>query len=1383
MESPEEAKQPEVGKSETISEDIKLKKGNYRVHVFIEQARSLVPAEGSDVSDPVFIVTAFDTSKSTKAFSNVSSESIIPIGEHIFIDGFNKLPEQISNERISIQVRDHNSLLKDKMLGIHEMDMTYLYSLPDHSLLHQWVIISNPDSENFSDLKGYLKVGVSVLHEDDKAIDLCKAESADKNDSTMLPVHVKPKTMQMIIQVLKAENLPVMDRGGTLDAYCIVKFAGAECRTSVITADKANMSAMWCEQIYIPCLVPCVSNSVKISLLDHDTIGKDELVGSVFLNFDQMKNGKYQQYFWCNFYGAPPLASGDQAELMNSVPSKASHWRGRVLLKAWIKEKVKNIYKKTQKIKEENIEAKIIEEFETGDTFEIRAQVLSASALPEKSGKYKIKIEWSGVETLSSEKNTENGCIDWFEVCKRKVTQIPKNSEGLLPDAIVYLILDDEKICYLRVPALECMNRNSIATWKQFSRDKHVGAVKEDWKAGFIRVRIYIGPYDEGAPADAEWNNLKKPEMQKFKLYAHVFQCRDLAAADKNGLADPYINIYCAGSEISTKNKPCELTLNPRWYQTFPLNVAVTRIEEAAPVIISLFDYDDIDSDDFLGLCLIELKTAAIDADNAPKPKWIKLNTGENGTEKGEILVSFSLSSKVNENRVFDIVPKFTDKSIDINILGLRDLKPAVGWLPVNKAFLRFDLNSLELPGSSQTVKPLETQPFEKGSDPNILTTVSARVKMPNDPLYAPFLTVTVHDYLFSGASQPLIGTFSINLGKYFFPKQKFLTGMKASSKLLIAIDSVNTEAKEITKEETKAETEEEKNKKEAEKKTEEKKKKDAEKLKKKAEKLKKEKEEHRKEEENKKNEEIKNIDEELRNVCENGNLMVIWPTFETVGKKEKEVNQPGDNYIAVGYTRTPNDKQKHYRYLLNDIFESTYIFSNLPFEEFEITKGQLVGGDDSIFSIFSRNTITVEEPPTLQNVGKFKALIKLNEYPQLQKDEEFEKISKQLLNKKKCVVRVYILDAFDIEQKDSNSLSDPYVRLKLADTVISDRDNHQEDVTNPQIFRSFDLHTALPGKSILKIQMWDYNSFAPDSKIGTTRIDLEDRFFNEQWMALKEKPAETRPLHIRTCKRAQGYIRLWVEIFEEGKNIPEICNIAAKPPANFEARLIIWKTEDVPCNDIEGLSDLYVVAKLNSLPEKLTDTHFRAASGKGSWNWRLKFSLTLPNPLSNILTLQIWDKDILSGNDIISEHSLEFDDMAKEAWEEGTTVKMLKAPEGFAGLVNHKKSDVFWVDCKMPGGDDGGKVSISFELIPQEIADNNKVGEARDEPNHSPVLGPPTGRFKLSLNPLDMLGQLVGPELKRKVCCGICIVLCLLLIIFALPIFLTNGISKAAYG
>lgn len=85
----------------------------------------------------------------------------------------------------------------------------------------------------------------------------------------------------------------------------------------------------------------------------------------------------------------------------------------------------------------------------------------------------------------------------------------------------------------------------------------------------------------------------------------------------------------------------------------------------------------------------------------------------------------------------------------------------------------------------------------------------------------------------------------------------------------------------------------------------------------------------------------------------------------------------------------------------------------------------------------------------------------------------------------------------------------------------------------------------------MLKIQVWDHDDLFADDKIGTTTIDLEDRFFSNKWKRLPHKPIETRKLYIKTSRRPQGYIRLWVEIFENSLNI-DPHDITPKPPAQF---------------------------------------------------------------------------------------------------------------------------------------------------------------------------------------------------------------------------------------
>jgi len=50
------------------------------------------------------------------------------------------------------------------------------------------------------------------------------------------------------------------------------------------------------------------------------------------------------------------------------------------------------------------------------------------------------------------------------------------------------------------------------------------------------------------------------------------------------------------------------------------------------------------------------------------------------------------------------------------------------------------------------------TQPKEAGSNPNIQSIIVLDVMLPQDESYMPMLAGSVHDYIFKGILQPLIG-------------------------------------------------------------------------------------------------------------------------------------------------------------------------------------------------------------------------------------------------------------------------------------------------------------------------------------------------------------------------------------------------------------------------------------------------------------------------------------------------------------------------------------------------------------------------------------------------------------------------------------------------
>ena len=94
-----------------------------------------------------------------------------------------------------------------------------------------------------------------------------------------------------------------------------------------------------------------------------------------------------------------------------------------------------------------------------------------------------------------------------------------------------------------------------------------------------------------------------------------------------------------------------------------------------------------------------------------------------------------------------------------------------------------------------------------------------------------------------------------------------------------------------------------------------------------------------------------------------------------------------------------------------------------------------------------------------------------------------------------------------------------------------------------------------------------------------------------------------------------------------------------------------------------------------------------------------------------------------------------------------------------------------------------GGDVLITVHVLPKIEAEKNPLGLGRDDLNIDPFCPPPKGRIEFSLNPFDMLAQLIPAKFRREICCYCCIILCVALLIYMLPMIISNGISKAIWG
>jgi hypothetical protein len=389
---------------------------------------------------------------------------------------------------------------------------------------------------------------------------------------------------------------------------------------------------------------------------------------------------------------------------------------------------------------------------------------------------------------------------------------------------------------------------------------------------------------------------------------------------------------------------------------------------------------------------------------------------------------------------------------------------------------------------------------------------------------------------------------------------------------------------------------------------------------------------------------------------------------------------------------------------------------------------------------------------------------------------------------------------------------SNLYLRVKLGKNVIQDSGKVCKGNNQLEFYQSFELRVELPGVSQLEVSVVERNFFGFDAVIGTTTLDLEDRWFNEKWSkgsidipkeanspkevdeklsSLKRKPVEERTLKLPSNRMPQGKITCWLDMMTEKEAAKEpMFDISLVPPAPFELRLVLWKGRNMMSMEelTKGMNDLYLVASLISLGgldiEKETDIHWRAKNGTGSFNWRMKFNFTLPQKRPR-LRISAWDQDIFGSNDAIGESQLPLTKIFKQAWKaycakvrpdplaaaasaaKSKDGKSKGPPSSSKNIIEYppkpEKGDVAvatelndepaWVKLNRKDKETGltvagGEVAFQLALMEQSVADARPVGDERKEPNRDPQL-PSPDRVRWSLlHPWDMLLDILGPDL-----------------------------------
>jgi hypothetical protein len=121
----------------------------------------------------------------------------------------------------------------------------------------------------------------------------------------------------------------------------------------------------------------------------------------------------------------------------------------------------------------------------------------------------------------------------------------------------------------------------------------------------------------------------------------------------------------------------------------------------------------------------------------------------------------------------------------------------------------------------------------------------------------------------------------------------------------------------------------------------------------------------------------------------------------------------------------------------------------------------------------------------------------------------------------------------------------------------------------------------TFPGAPRLKIEVMDYDTQFGDDLIGETIIDMDDRYFSQEWQKMIEKPIEFRQIYHPCTELPQGRISMWLDLnrqlSKKAVDNTKVWSLETEPKRDYQVRCSVYDLGGLQCIESEGTSDIYV--------------------------------------------------------------------------------------------------------------------------------------------------------------------------------------------------------------
>ncbi|NWX89361.1 FR1L4 protein, partial [Nothoprocta pentlandii] len=255
-----------------------------------------------------------------------------------------------------------------------------------------------------------------------------------------------------------------------------------------------------------------------------------------------------------------------------------------------------------------------------------------------------------------------------------KLRFLAKEPQGTLPDVLVWMLSNNKRIAYARIPA-----QNILYSVVEEEKGKDCAKIQTVFlkvpgsHAGeiFAKLEIYMwlgvtkyaknctvelpeefkhlsasGQEMAQLSAYVPPSQLSRDDFSYFQLRAHLYQARGILPADNNGLSDPFARVifstYCQTTRI------LEETLSPMWNELLLFDQLIIdgkreELKTETPiVIVNLFNHHKFGSSEFLGQAFAIPQVKLLDEPYS-KPALQFFDFYKGTKAAGELIATFEL--------------------------------------------------------------------------------------------------------------------------------------------------------------------------------------------------------------------------------------------------------------------------------------------------------------------------------------------------------------------------------------------------------------------------------------------------------------------------------------------------------------------------------------------------------------------------------------------------------------------------------------------------------------------------------------------------------------------------------------------------------------------